>query len=198
MLHQMPFAPLPENASWQHRGLRTGFEVAYFQDDDGTAKIEGSRGVDGGRGRSPLDGPLRNLPGYDLENPASLISVRSPLGWRSTVLESQGDGSWRVDGAAAPHLDGCLDVDLESSALTNAVPVHRLALAVDERAAAPAAYVRTDLSIERLEQDYLRASDHESHQRYHYAAPAFAFTCSLLYDESGLVLEYPGIATRSS
>ena len=33
---------------------------------------------------------------------------------------------------------------------------------------------------------------------YHYAAPAFAFTCTLLYDESGLVLEYPGIATRSS
>ena len=109
-----------------------------------------------------------------------------------------GDGSWRVDGAAAPHLDGCFDVDLESSALTNAFPVHRLALSVSERAAAPAAYVRTDLFVERLDQDYLRAPDHESHQVYRYAAPAFAFTCSMLYDESGLVLEYPGIATRSS
>jgi hypothetical protein len=58
--------------------------------------------------------------------------------------------------------------------------------------------VRADLSIERLEQDYLRDTDHGSLQRYRYAAPAFAFTCSMLYDESGLVLEYPGIATRSS
>jgi hypothetical protein len=31
-----------------------------------------------------------------------------------------------VDGRAAAHLDGCLDVDLESSALTNTLPVHRL------------------------------------------------------------------------
>ncbi len=31
-----------------------------------------------------------------------------------------------VDGEPAPHLDGVLDVDLESSALTNAFPVHRL------------------------------------------------------------------------
>jgi hypothetical protein len=39
-------------------------------------------------------------------------------------------------------LDGCLDADLESSAMTNAMPVRRLGLAVAARAAAPAAYFR--------------------------------------------------------
>jgi len=31
---------------------------------------------------------------------------------------------------------------------------------------------------------------------YLQAAPAFGFTCTLGYDESGLVLDYPGIAVR--
>ena len=26
----MEFAPVPATAAWQHRGARTGFEVAYF------------------------------------------------------------------------------------------------------------------------------------------------------------------------
>jgi hypothetical protein len=100
---------------------------------------------------------------------------------------------------AAPHLDGCLDVDLEASAMTNALPVHRLDLATGERAQAPAAYVRApDLSVERLEQQYLRMSDRDGHQRYDYSAPAFDFSCQLVYDEAGLVLDYPGIAVRAT
>src|SRR3954453_15836540 len=47
----------------------------------------------------------------------------------------------RRPGRAPPPLDACLDVDLESSAMTNALPVHRLNLATGERAQAPAAYV---------------------------------------------------------
>jgi len=104
-----------------------------------------------------------------------------------------------VDGNDAPHLSGCLDVDLESSAMTNALPVHRLNLQVDAHAAAPAAYVRArDLSVERLEQDYLRTSDENPHQRYDYSAPAFGVRCTLIYDESGLPLAYPGIAIRAA
>jgi hypothetical protein len=34
------------------------------------------------------------------------------------------------------------------------------------------------------------------HKRYDYAAPAFGFGCQLVYDESGLVLRYPGLAVR--
>lgn len=127
------------------------------------------------------------------------ITGRSTSESRSTLLEADGTGCWRVDGEAAPHLDGCLDVDFESSAFTNALPVHRMRLRIGGRAAAPAAYVRAlGLAVERLEQTYVRTSDEGTRQRFDYTAPAFEFACQLVYDESGLVLEYPGIATRTS
>jgi uncharacterized protein len=127
------------------------------------------------------------------------ISGRSAAGSSSTVLEADGAGHWLVDGANAPRLDGCLDVDLESSALTNAFPVHRLPLAVGQEAEAPAAYVRAvELSVERLEQRYLRLPDSSGRRRYRYRAPRFDFECELVYDESGLLIDYPGIATRAA
>jgi hypothetical protein len=33
--------------------------------------------------------------------------------------------------------------------------------------------------------------------QYDYGAPAFGFTARLVYDSSGLVLDYPGIARRA-
>jgi hypothetical protein len=39
--------------------------------------------------------------------------------------------------------------------------------------------------------------DEADRQRADYAAPVFDFACRLLYDESGLVLDYPGIAVRA-
>jgi hypothetical protein len=126
------------------------------------------------------------------------IRGRSAAGFSSALLEADGAGRWLVDGVPAPDLDGCLDVDLESSALTNALPVRRMGLAPGARAAAPAAYVRAaGLAVERLEQTYLRVPVDGVRQRYDYAAPAFNFACRLLYDESGLVLDYPGIAVRA-
>jgi hypothetical protein len=120
-------------------------------------------------------------------------------GFEVVFLRAAGSGGWRVNGADAPHLDGCLDVDLESSACTNAFPVHRLGLQVGQEADAPAAYVRAlDLSVERLEQRYLRMEHQGSGERYDYTSPAFDFRAQLVYDESGLVLDYPGIATRTA
>lgn len=81
--------------------------------------------------------------------------------------------------------------------MTNALPVHRMGLLIGARASAPAAYVRAlDLSVERLDQDYVRTADEGRHQRYDYTAPVFDFACRLVYDTSGLVLDYPGIAVR--
>ena len=112
-------------------------------------------------------------------------------------LECDGAGEWHVDGNPAPALAGCLDVDLEASAFTNAFPVHRLALEVGEKAEAPAAYVRAwDLRIERLEQSYARLPDDGARSRYDYASPRFGYQSQLVYDKSGLVLDYPGLAVR--
>jgi hypothetical protein len=126
------------------------------------------------------------------------IMARTVTGSQETFLESDGAGHWLVDGSTAPHLDGCLDVDLESSAMTNALPVHRLNLRVGEAADAPAAYVRAvGLAAGRLEQVYRRIADQDARQQYEYSAPAFGFTSQLRYDDSGLVVDYPGIAIRA-
>ncbi|MEO6627084.1 MAG: putative glycolipid-binding domain-containing protein [Aquihabitans sp.] len=120
----------------------------------------------------------------------------SATGQRETRLDADGLGRWDVLGTRMPELDGCLDVDLESSVLTNTMPVHRLDLQVGQSGPAPAAYVRAlDLGVERLEQQYVHAADGDSGS-YDYHAPSLDFRCRLLYDSSGLALEYPGIATR--
>ena len=59
-------------------------------------------------------------------------------------------------------------------------------------------YVRAPgLEVERLEQRYLRLDDDAGHTRYDYASPAFDFRAILEFDESGLVVDYPGIAVRA-
>jgi uncharacterized protein len=193
----MSFAATPETAAWSHRDARSGFEVVYFQRLDAGHQIDGcTTAVEDGQTWFVEYGITLDA---DWVTRGARVTSRSASGRRSVLLEADGAGHWLVDGEAAPHLDGCLDVDLESSAMTNALPVHRMALPVGGRAAAPAAYVRAaDASVERLEQEYLRTTDQGARQRYDYTAPAFEFACRLVYDESGLVLSYPGIAVRAA
>ena len=49
-----------------------------------------------------------------------------------------------------------------------------------------------DGGVERLEQRYECIGE----RRYDYRAPAFDTRCELVYDEFGLVLDYPDIAVR--
>jgi uncharacterized protein len=191
------FASLPREAAWQHRGARSGFEVVFFRDRDDGCLIRGCT--------TALEDGTPWAVEYAIQvdragaTRSARINGRSAAGSCSTVLDADGVGHWLVDGENAPQLDGCLDVDLESSAMTNALPVRRLSLAVAAQAAAPAAYVRAvGLAVDRLEQTYLRTPGEATHQWYDYTAPAFDFKCRLTYDQSGLVLEYPGIAVRAA
>lgn len=193
----VPFDDPPAAASWQHHDARTGFEVVYFGLlDDGWSIDGATTAIEDGQAWA-VTNTIRVDATFTTRS--AHITARSVSGSRHTVLESDGEGRWLVDGRRAPHLDGCLDVDLESSAMTNALPVRRMGLDVGEREAAPAAFVRAlDLTVERLEQGYVRVADERSHQRYHYSAPDLDFACRLIYDASGLVLDYPGIAIRAS
>ena len=190
------FAPVPATAAWRHRGARSGFEVVYFGARGDGCQIEGWT--------TAIEDGATWAVEYVIEVDAAWatrsarIRGRSAAGFSSALLEADGAGHWLVGGEPARYLDGCLDVDLEASAMTNALPVRRMALAVAAAAGAPAAYVRAvGLAVERLEQTYARATDEATGQRYDYTAPAFDFRCRLVYDQSGLVLDYPGIAVRA-
>ncbi|MEV0617219.1 putative glycolipid-binding domain-containing protein [Nonomuraea sp. NPDC050404] len=189
----MAFAPLPVTAAWRHQDARTGFEVAYFFPGADGHRLEGCT--------TAVEAGLTWAVDYSIDvdtawaTRRASVTCRSAAGTRHTLLEADGQGGWRVDGAPTPGLDGCLDVDLESSAMTNTFPVHRLRLAMGAGASAPAAFVRVgDLRVERLDQQYERVAD----RGYDYAAPVFGVACRLVYDGSGLVLDYPGLATREA
>lgn len=188
---------LPPFAAWRHVGeAREGFEVVFFLARADGLRVEGhTTGIEDGE---PFE------VSYSIELDArwhtrsAHVSGQSSGGKHELRLEADGRGSWLVDGRAVPQIDGCLDVDLESSAFTNAFPMNRLSLAPGEASDAPAAYVRQlELSVERLEQGYVRVDDGSGPRRFDYTSPAFGFRCELVYDNSGLVLDYPGIAARA-
>jgi len=191
----MAFSDLPTSAAWRHHEVRQGFESVFARADRSGYRFDGHTAA--------VEDDRVWVVRYTLSLDERWITRTARVwGWSASgehelQLEGDGAGRWEVNGTAVPELGGCLDVDLESSACTNAIPVHRLSLRVGESVEAPAVYVRADgLRVERLEQEYLRMDDNGTRQRYRYSAPGFGFECCLVYDASGLVLRYPGIATR--
>jgi hypothetical protein len=53
-----------------------------------------------------------------------------------------------------------------------------------------------DLAVERLEQSYFRLSCDDDSLLFEYRSPRFGFEDELRFGPDGLVLDYPGIATR--
>jgi uncharacterized protein len=191
----MATVELPATAAWRHLDVRDGFEVLFLRQGGEGYHFDGhSTGVENGEAWGIS---------YELTLDASWLTRtarivgRSAAGAHELRLDGDGTGEWQVDGRPGPELAGCLEVDLEASAFTNAIPVNRLGLEAGQRADAPAAWVRVpDLRVERLEQRYRRLEDDAGHRRYNYAAPDLDFTAELTFDEFGLVLDYPGIAVR--
>ena len=189
------FPAFPPAAAWRHVGDRTGVEVAFFSAVDQGWRIEGScSAVEAGaawvcRYLIEIDSEFRTRRAEVVGQTAS--------GAQRRVLESAGDGEWLVDGVPAPELSGCLDVDLETSAMTNTFPIHRLDLAPGVERDAPAAYVQVDdLAVNRLPQTYRRIPDGATGPRFDYTSPAHDFRATLSFDRSGLILDYPEIAVR--
>ena len=180
------FERLPAFAAWRFVGAVDGFEVVYAE--PGVLRGHTSA-VESGR---PYAVDYRIA--YDDRWRTREVHVESDTlaGRRSVDLRSDGAGRWTVDDRPAPALDGLLDVDLEASACTNTLPVHRRSMPLGVVVESPAAYVHAfDLSVVRLEQTYGRRAD----GRYDYTAEG-GFAAVLAYDASGLVVDYPGIAAR--
>lgn len=191
------FGDLPRQAAWRHQEARDGFEVVFFASSQDGYRITGhTAAVEDGQAWTVS---YELHVGADWSTRTAKVRGASAAGERHVTIESAGSGHWLVDGVAAPELAGCYDVDLESSAMTNAFPVRRLRLEIGQAADAPAVYVcAADLRAERLEQRYSRLADEDGRQCYDYSAPAFDFAGWLTYDSCGLVTSYPGLAVRIS
>jgi hypothetical protein len=114
------------------------------------------------------------------------VTVTTPGTTRSIRLRSAAPRRWELDGAAAPELDGCTDLDLGFTPATNTVPIRRLNLAVGEARTITAAWLRfPELVVVPDTQTYTRVAG----ERWRYEAGDYSF--ELVTDgRSGLVLQY--------
>jgi hypothetical protein len=193
------FANLPSFATYRHAGARDGFEIVCFRHPQATGDgylLEG--------GTTAIEDGIPWSVHYRIEVDERWRTTRveaagiSSLGHHTLHAEHRGD-RWVINGTERPDLDDCVDIDFESSVVTNTLAVHRLDLSVTTPHTVPAAFVRADdLRVERVEQSYLCTDRSDARVAFDYTSSTFGFACTLVFDAAGLVTEYPGIGRRDS
>lgn len=127
------------------------------------------------------------------------VRVIRAKGEQHVAITRSEEGIWLVDhgqGAARTNFGGALDLDLQFSALFNALPVRRLNL---HRSAAKHELAMVFVSVPGLEVSRVP----QSYRTVSLGDPAVVGLSSdsmeteLTVDADGLVLEYPGLARRS-
>ena len=96
---------------------------------------------------------------------------------------------WRLNGAEAPELDGCSDIDLSFSPSTNLLTLRRLKLQPGRREEIRVAWLRfPTFALEPLVQVYERTSA----DTYRYESSGGSFVAWLKVNEADFVVDYPG------
>jgi uncharacterized protein len=121
-------------------------------------------------------------------------SVSGWVGNRDVNIELTVDefDHWRLNGREESGVDGCVDLDLNFSPVTNLLPIRRLNLKIGEEAEVKAAWLRfPGFELERLVQVYTRLDEF----RYRYSSSGGEFVRELTVNEVGFVVDYPGFWT---
>ncbi len=108
-------------------------------------------------------------------------------------VESDGAGTWMVNRAPAPVLNGCLDLDIQLTPFTNTLALRRLELAEGESAELRVAYLPVpELDVRPAKQRYtcLKRRGPEG-GLYRYEGLFRDFRAELPVDQDGVVLDYP-------
>lgn len=123
---------------------------------------------------------------------------------RNLTMNRTGDGYWLLDagggdGGTRSELGGAVDVDLAHSPLFNTLPIRRLGLHREAgEHTLPMVFVTLpELEVEAVQQTYRTvsvagAADEPSVVAFNWAD----FTAELVVDADGLVISYPGVASR--
>lgn len=115
------------------------------------------------------------------------------LGWLgvkavSFTIARSAEGVWSVNGAVAPGLAQCVDLDLGFTPATNLFQLRRLALAEGQAADNPVAWLDVSAgTLDVLHQRYARRTE----ATYWYEAPRFEYEAMLDVAPSGFVRRYP-------
>jgi hypothetical protein len=114
---------------------------------------------------------------------------------RTLVLHSDGAGNWTDDqGTRLPDFDGCIDIDISATPLTNTLPIRRLGLSLGERRHIKVVYIAVpELTGHVMEQAYTCL---ETSRLYRYEGIDSNFSTELEIDQNGLVVDYPSMFER--
>jgi uncharacterized protein len=157
---------------------RSADRVVVAVDDDGLPFRLAYRLNWDGDGRL-LGADLRTIKGSS----ERLLSLRVEAGRWSDARD-----------ARLSHLDGCIDIDIWPTPLTNSFPIWRSDLQVGERREFLMAWVAApDLTVEPQPQAYTRLAD----STYLFESlDGSGFKVELSVDAYGVVLDYPGLFRR--
>jgi uncharacterized protein len=110
-------------------------------------------------------------------------------------LTSDGLGNWTDESSTViSKFEGCLDVDISVTPLTNTLPIRRLNLNRGESAELKVVYVAVpemQLSVER--QRYRCVERNEAGSKYKFESLDGEFTAIISVDADGLVEDYPNL-----
>jgi uncharacterized protein len=114
---------------------------------------------------------------------------------RSLSLRVDHAGCWKgKHGEHLPHLEGCVDIDIWPTPLTNSFPIWRSQLQLGERQEFRMAWVSAPaLTVEVKPQAYTRL---EARRYLFESLDGTGFTATLPVDEDGFVLDYPELFSR--
>jgi len=118
---------------------------------------------------------------------------------RHLTLSRSEEGRWLADsGSGQRGLEGALDVDLEHSALFNAMPIRRFGLhrVSGDETVAMVHVSLPDLEVTLVEQRYHTVSTLDAEGRGVVGFASHGFAAELVVDADGMVVSYPGIASR--
>jgi uncharacterized protein len=122
------------------------------------------------------------------------ISTARAGGSRTLTLSADPDGHWLADGQPRPDLDGCIDVDISLTPMTNTLPIRRLTWAPGIPQDFDVAYVSApDLTVRRASQRYTLLSPGASDDTATYRYESGSFRADLTLDGDGFVSDYPGL-----
>lgn len=108
-------------------------------------------------------------------------------------LTSNGEGDWKLDGRRAPEFEGCVDIDISGTPLTNTLRIRRARFVTGTPQRFDMVYVPLDtLEPFRNGQIYTRLGD----THFRYEAGDGSFTQVLTIDTDGFVLDYPTLFRR--
>lgn len=169
-----------------------GFETAWV-DRDGLRLHAQGRAV----GQLPVPYWLTYELRTDADAATTSLTVTAATAESAYHLDlSRGANGWEIDGVAAPQLAGALDCDLQSSPLTNTMPIIRHDLHRDQahRDFVMAFVEVPALRVRASRQSYAYHGRSDAGSTVHYNSGSFS--ADLLIDPDGLVIDYAAMAHR--